>query len=152
MAPLAVMVRIPRHPCAAALVDTNDSYNCCSGAVDSGHEDFSRVRRDIERHCVGVGSLSRVSFFLELEVMNKTKVSPGNEQAIAPGTQGLLWRPVGEIVGRGIMDYGGRLRKRGTLGGLARTNNTRPLFCTSHLLVGNAILGASGQLKTGAWD
>ena len=37
MAFLAVMVHIPCHPCAAALIDTNNSYNCCSGTVDSGH-------------------------------------------------------------------------------------------------------------------
>ena len=34
---LAVMVRIPCQPCAAALIDTNSSYDCGSGTVDSGH-------------------------------------------------------------------------------------------------------------------
>ena len=90
MALLAVMMRIPCQPCAAALIDTNNSYNCCSGTVDSCHEDFSRVRRDIERHYEGVGSLAESVFLLESEVINETKVSPGNERAIAPGTQRLL--------------------------------------------------------------
>ena len=35
---------IPCHPCAATLIYTNNSYDCCSGTVDSRHEDFSRVR------------------------------------------------------------------------------------------------------------
>ena len=99
------MVRIPCQPCAAALIDTNNSYNCCSGTVDSGHEDFSRVRGDIERHCGGVESLVRLSFLLEPGVMNEIKESPGNERAIAPGTQLLLFLPdgpMGETVGRGI--------------------------------------------------
>ena len=87
---LAMIVRIPCQPCAAALVDTNDSYNCCSGTVDSGHEDFSRVRGDIERHCGSVGSLAEVVFLLESEVTNETKVSPSNERAIAPGIKLLL--------------------------------------------------------------
>ena len=109
---LAVMVRIPCQPCAAALVDTNDSYNRCSGTVDSGHEDFSRVRGDIERHCGGVGSLAKLLFFLKLRFMNETKESPSNGRAITPGRQLLLFLPDGglmeEIVGEDRESLGTR--------------------------------------------
>ena len=100
---LAMIVRIPCQPCAAALIDTNDSYHCCSSTVDSGHEDFSRAGGDIERHCGGLGSLAKPLFLLELGVMNETKESPGNGRAITPGRQLLLFLPDGglmeEIVG-----------------------------------------------------
>ena len=95
LALLAVMVRIPCHPCAAALIDTNNSYDCCSGTVDSGHKDSSRVLGDIVTHCEGVGSLSGGSFLLELGVINETKERPGNERAIVPGRQLLLLLPDG---------------------------------------------------------
>ena len=97
------MVRIPSHPCAAALIDTNNSYACCSGTVDSGHNDLSRVRRDIEGHCVGVGRLAEVLFLLGSEVRNETKESPSNDRAIAPGTQLPLCCLVDQTVGRGNM-------------------------------------------------
>ena len=106
MAFLAVMVRIPGQPCAAALIDTNHSYDCCSGTVNSGHEGFSRVGRDIERHCVGVMSLAMVSFFLEFEIKNETKVCPGNERAIATGTKLILLSLVGGSVGRACVEWG----------------------------------------------
>ena len=108
---LVVMVRIPCQPCAAALVDTNDSYNRCSGTVDSGHEDFSRVRGDIERHCGGVGSLAKLWFLLELGGMIETKESPDNERAIAPGRQLLLFLPEGGAIQK-IADPTGERSKR----------------------------------------
>ena len=92
MAFLAVVLRVPCQPCAAALIDTNNSYDCCSGTVDSGHEDFSRVRRNIERHCLG--------FLLGSAIRNEIKERPSNGRAIAPGTQLLLSCLVGESVGR----------------------------------------------------
>ena len=88
---LAVMVCIPCQPCAAALIDTNDSYNRCSGTVEGGHEDFSRVRRGIERHYGGVDSLAELLFLLELGGMNETEEDLSNERDIAPGRQLLLF-------------------------------------------------------------
>lgn len=136
LALLAVIMRIPGQPCTAALIDTNNAYDCCSGTVDSGHEDFSRVGRDLERHCVGVGSLARVSFFLESKVMNETKVSPGNERAIAPGTKLLLLSLVGESVGRASVE--GVISEGPSAVSPARIN-TKLLFCTSYFLADNAI-------------
>ncbi len=64
-----VMVFIPHQPSSTALVHSDDAYDRCSGTIYSRHKALSRIRGDVQWHCLRLQDL-RDSFHEDKISMN----------------------------------------------------------------------------------